>query len=138
MTLSSAGPGRAEHLVLPGVLTAEQAAATVAGLLAIQRPDGSIPWFRGHHLDPWDHVEAAMALDAAGEHHAARPAYGVLVAAAVGLMPAWTRRPLRLPWLPVSGPLVTRTLGTLATATIRWALTPPPAAAAHTVEAGAR
>lgn len=59
----------------------------------------------------------------------ARPAYGVLVAAAVGLMPAWTRRPLRLPWLPVSGPVVTRTLGTLATATIRWALTPPPAAA---------
>ena len=70
--------------------------------------------------------------------YAARPAYGVLVAAAVGLMPAWTRRPLRLPWLPVSGPVVTRTLGTLATATIRWALTPPPAAAAHTVEAGAR
>jgi len=58
-----------------------------------------------------------------------RPAYGVLVAAAVGLMPASTRRPLRLPWLPVSGPVVTRTLGTLATATIRWALTPPPAAA---------
>jgi hypothetical protein len=61
--------------VLPGVLTAEQAAETVAGLLAVQRPDGAIPWFRGHHLDPWDHVEAAMALDAAGEHRAARLAY---------------------------------------------------------------
>ena len=59
-----------------------------------------------------------------------RPAYGVLVAAAVGAMPPWTRRPLRLPWLPISGPVVTRTLGTLATMTIRWALTPPPAAAA--------
>ena len=70
--------------------------------------------------------------------YAARPAYGVLVAAAVGLMPPWTRRPLRLPWLPVSGPVVTRTLGTLATATIRWALAPPPAAATRTVEAGAR
>jgi uncharacterized protein (DUF2236 family) len=58
-----------------------------------------------------------------------RPAYGVLVAAAIGLMPAWTRRPLRLPWLPVSGPVVTRALGTMATATIRWALTPPPAQA---------
>jgi hypothetical protein len=66
---------RTEHLVLPGVLTAEQAAATVAGLLAVQREDGAIPWFRGHHLDPWDHTEAAMALDAAGEHEAAERAY---------------------------------------------------------------
>ncbi|MFC9163991.1 prenyltransferase [Streptomyces fungicidicus] len=66
---------RTEHLVLPGVLTAGQAAATVAGILAVQREDGAIPWFRGHHLDPWDHVEAAMALDAAGEHQAAERAY---------------------------------------------------------------
>ncbi|MFF5972333.1 prenyltransferase [Streptomyces sp. NPDC012769] len=65
----------AEHLVLPGVLTAEQAAETVAGILAVQREDGAIPWFRGHHLDPWDHIEAAMALDTAGEHEAARRAY---------------------------------------------------------------
>jgi hypothetical protein len=72
---SGAASGRTEHLVLPGVLTAEQAAVTVAGILAVQRPDGAIPWFRGHHLDPWDHVEAAMALDAAGEHAAAALAY---------------------------------------------------------------
>ncbi|MFE2940324.1 prenyltransferase [Streptomyces sp. NPDC059255] len=69
------GPGATEHLVLPGVLTADQAARTVAGILAVQRPDGAIPWFRGHHLDPWDHTEAAMALDAAGEHEAAARAY---------------------------------------------------------------
>jgi uncharacterized protein (DUF2236 family) len=56
---------------------------------------------------------------------AARPPYGVLVAAAVGLMPAWTRWPLRLPWLPVSERTVVRALGGLATGTIRWALTPP-------------
>ncbi|QHA04346.1 prenyltransferase [Streptomyces broussonetiae] len=66
---------RTEHLVLPGVLTAEQAAATVRGILDVQREDGAIPWFRGHHLDPWDHTEAAMALDAAGEHTAAEQAY---------------------------------------------------------------
>src|SRR5690606_2633938 len=66
---------RTEHLVLTGVLTAGQAAETVAGILAGQRPDGAIPWFRGHHLDPWDHVEAAMALDAAGAHEAAERAY---------------------------------------------------------------
>ncbi|AXK34931.1 prenyltransferase [Streptomyces armeniacus] len=68
-------PGRTERLVLPGVLTAGQAAETVAGIAAVQRADGAIPWFRGHHLDPWDHVEAAMALDAAGEHARAEAAY---------------------------------------------------------------
>ncbi|MFD6436046.1 prenyltransferase/squalene oxidase repeat-containing protein [Streptomyces venezuelae] len=68
-------PERTEHLVLPGVLTADQAMATVRGILAVQREDGAIPWFRGHHLDPWDHTEAAMALDAAGEHAAAERAY---------------------------------------------------------------
>jgi hypothetical protein len=80
VTLSGPGPGRTEHLILPGVLTAEQAAETVAGLLALQRPNGAIPWFHGHHLDPWDHVETAMALDAAGEHEAAERAYGWLAA----------------------------------------------------------
>ena len=68
-------PGRPEHLVLPGVLTAEQADLTVSGILAVQRADGAIPWFRGHHLDPWDHIEAAMALDAAGRPEAAARAY---------------------------------------------------------------
>lgn len=67
--------------MLPGVLTAEQAALTVSGILAVQRPDGALPWFRGHHLDPWDHVEAAMALDAAGEHEAAAAAYAWLARA---------------------------------------------------------
>ncbi|WP_333767669.1 prenyltransferase [Streptomyces sp. IBSBF 2435] len=68
-----------ERLALPGVLTAEQAARTVDAVLAVQRPDGAIPWFPGHHLDPWDHIEAAMALDAAGEHIAAEAAYEWLV-----------------------------------------------------------
>jgi hypothetical protein len=66
---------RTHHLVLPGVLTADQAAATVRAVGDLQRPDGAIPWFRGHHLDPWDHTEAAMALDTAGEHEAAARAY---------------------------------------------------------------
>lgn len=56
---------------------------------------------------------------------AARPPYGVIAAAAVGLMPAWTRWPLRLPWLPVSERTTVRVLGSLATGTIRWAMTPP-------------
>ena len=53
---------------------------------------------------------------------AARAPYLVLVAAAVGLMPRWTRGQLRLPWLPVSERTVVRALGSLATGTIRWAL----------------
>jgi uncharacterized protein (DUF2236 family) len=56
---------------------------------------------------------------------AARPPYAVIAAAAVGLMPAWTRLPLRLPYLPVSERTVVRALGGLATGTIRWAMTPP-------------
>lgn len=57
----------------------------------------------------------------------ARAPYGVLAAAAVGLMPAWTRPPLRLPWLPFAERTVVRALGGAATGTIRWAMTPPPA-----------
>lgn len=54
----------------------------------------------------------------------ARPAYAVLLAAGIGLMPAWTRVPLRLPLLPVSERTVVRVLGRLATGTIRWAMGP--------------
>ncbi|GAA2837207.1 prenyltransferase [Kitasatospora sp. CM 4170] len=64
-----------EALLLDGVLDAEQAAGTVRSILAEQQGDGAIPWFTGHHLDPWDHTEAAMALDTAGEHAAAEAAY---------------------------------------------------------------
>ncbi|MBC9734895.1 oxygenase MpaB family protein [Nocardioides marmotae] len=55
----------------------------------------------------------------------ARAPYGVLVAAAIGLMPGWTRRHLLLPWLPVSERTVVRVLGSVAVGTIRWAMTPP-------------
>ncbi|WP_370248349.1 oxygenase MpaB family protein [Nocardioides sp.] len=60
----------------------------------------------------------------------ARVPYGVLAAGAIGLMPAWTRRHLRLPWAPVTERTVVRALGTVATGTIRWAMTPPPLQAA--------
>lgn len=57
---------------------------------------------------------------------AARPAYGVIAAAAVALMPAWTRLPLRLPWLPVVEAVAVRPAGHVVTRTIRWALSPAP------------
>ena len=53
-----------------------------------------------------------------------RPAYGVLGAAAVSLLPAWTRLPLRLPWFPVAERAVARPAGALLTRTLRWALSP--------------
>lgn len=56
---------------------------------------------------------------------AARPAYGVMAAAAVALMPTWTRLPLRLPWLPLTENVTLRIAGNLATGAIRWA-TPQP------------
>ena len=40
----------------------------------MQRPDGAIPWPDGH-VDPWDHVECAMALSACGLTVPARLAY---------------------------------------------------------------
>ncbi len=53
---------------------------------------------------------------------AGRAPYGLICAAAVALMPAWTRFPLRLPWLPVSEATVLRPAGGLITRTLRWAL----------------
>ncbi len=49
-------------------------------ILACQRVDGLIEWFPGGHADPWNHVEAAMALDVAGFADAARHAYRWLAA----------------------------------------------------------
>ena len=49
--------------------------ATAAWIAGQQEADGALPWFRGGQLDPWDSVEAAMALDVAGEHARAGAAY---------------------------------------------------------------
>jgi hypothetical protein len=57
------------------VLSGEQVRATVAAIAAEQESDGALPWFGGGRLDPWDAVEAAMALDVGGEHDRARAAY---------------------------------------------------------------
>jgi hypothetical protein len=57
------------------VLSGEQVRATVAAIAADQAADGALPWFRGGPLDPWDMVEAAMALDLGGEHARAGAAY---------------------------------------------------------------
>ncbi|WP_433831225.1 prenyltransferase [Actinoplanes sp. CA-015351] len=60
---------------LPGVLGTDQILATVASIAAEQQADGLIPWYAGGQADPWDHVEAAMALDVGGSHARAEAAY---------------------------------------------------------------
>lgn len=60
---------------LPGILSRADVAATAATIAEAQTVDGAIPWFPGGHVDPWDHVECAMALDVAGLHAAAAEAY---------------------------------------------------------------
>jgi uncharacterized protein (DUF2236 family) len=51
-----------------------------------------------------------------------RPGYGLLASAAVGLMPRWTRWPLRLPYLPVVEATAVRAAGHAVTGTIRWGM----------------
>ncbi|HEX6349959.1 MAG TPA: prenyltransferase [Candidatus Dormibacteraeota bacterium] len=51
------------------------AAETAAAIATVQRRDGSIPHHRGGPTDPWNHVEAAMALDAGRFSREAERAY---------------------------------------------------------------
>lgn len=56
---------------------------------------------------------------------ALRAPYGLLSAAAVAMMPRWTRLPLRLPYLPVTEATAVRTSGIAVTSAIRWAISAP-------------
>jgi uncharacterized protein (DUF2236 family) len=58
---------------------------------------------------------------------AARPAYAMIAAAAVALLPRWARLPLRLPWMPVAEAVAVRPAGEVITRTLRWAMQAPPA-----------
>nr|WP_228046847.1 prenyltransferase [Saccharopolyspora sp. HNM0983] len=60
---------------LPGVLRAEDIARTGRSIAAVQQESGAIPWFPGGHVDPWDHVESAMAMAVAGLADDAARAY---------------------------------------------------------------
>ncbi|MBA8826498.1 hypothetical protein FHX42_003874 [Saccharopolyspora lacisalsi] len=64
---------------LTGVLSASEVLRTAATIAETQEPSGAIPWFTGGHVDPWDHVESAMALSAAGSFGEAEHAYDWLL-----------------------------------------------------------
>jgi len=59
-------------------VTPADMAATVGTIAAVQQGDGMIPWFPGGHGDPWNHVEAAMALATGGRRVEAEAAYAWL------------------------------------------------------------
>nr|WP_198429053.1 prenyltransferase [Nocardia bovistercoris] len=56
-------------------MSRRQARQTGESIAADQESSGAIPWFRGGHTDPWDHVESAMALSATGLDDEAKAAY---------------------------------------------------------------
>jgi len=58
-----------------GVLTPTEVRATVDAIASWQLGNGMIPWFPGGHADPWNHVEAAMALALGGRINEAERAY---------------------------------------------------------------
>jgi hypothetical protein len=60
---------------VPGVLSASDVLATAQAIADLQQADGMIPWFRGGHCDPWNHVEGAMALSVCGLVDEAMSAY---------------------------------------------------------------
>jgi len=56
---------------------------------------------------------------------AMRLPYSMLSAAAIGMMPRWSRLALRLPYMPVTEATAVRASGSLITKAIRWAMRPP-------------
>jgi hypothetical protein len=58
-----------------GIITRDQVDQTVEAIEAVQLPNGNIPWTPDGHTDPWNLVEAAMALDIGGRFEAAERAY---------------------------------------------------------------
>ena len=72
--------GTARIPSLPGLLTSSEVRSTAATIARAQEKSGAIPWFRGGHVDTWDHVECAMALLVGGEVASAERAYAWLFA----------------------------------------------------------
>ena len=62
-----------------GIVSRADLVATVESIAALQLPSGMIQWYPDGHADPWNHVEAAMALLTAGRRVEAERAYQWLV-----------------------------------------------------------
>ena len=62
-------------MTIPGVFDAEHLRATADAIASVQTADGNIAWSPGGRTDPWNLVEAAMALDVGSRPDAAVRAY---------------------------------------------------------------
>jgi hypothetical protein len=71
--------GRLRPPSVAGVVTSDDMLATARTIIELQLPTGMIQWFPGGHTDPWNHVEAAMALATCGFERQAEAAYQWLV-----------------------------------------------------------
>ncbi|MFT7598900.1 MAG: hypothetical protein ACI8TP_001824 [Acidimicrobiales bacterium] len=58
-----------------GILSSEQVLDTARSIAVLQLRSGMIPWYPDGHTDPWNHVEAAMALSTCGFMTEAEAAY---------------------------------------------------------------
>ena len=67
-------------LELPGLLGESELSRTIDTIAETQEKSGMIPWFPGGHADPWNHVEAAMALLVGGRRGEAERAFDWLIA----------------------------------------------------------
>ena len=57
------------------MLSPAERKATIESIASLQLDNGMIEWFPGGHSDPWNHVEAAMALGIGGYRDEADAAY---------------------------------------------------------------
>jgi hypothetical protein len=71
-------PARHPVPEVAGVISAAEVRASVDAIADWQLPNGMIPWFPGGHADPWNHVEAAMALAVGGRRPEAERAFAWL------------------------------------------------------------
>ncbi|MDA8313406.1 MAG: prenyltransferase [Actinomycetota bacterium] len=69
---------------VPGVLSAAEVYASGCAIAAVQCSDGMIPWSPGGHCDPWNHVEATMALTLCGLVEEAEAGFEWLAATQLG------------------------------------------------------
>lgn len=108
--------------------------AVIARALGVPAPPESVvglhdqlrSYRRELHGSPTARRSARYLLWQAPLPAAARAPYGLLAASAVALLPRWARRPLGLPWFPVTEALAVRPAGDAITRGLRWALASPP------------
>ena len=60
---------------IPGVITRAQIAETIDAITSVQLPNGNVPWTPGQHTDPWNMVEALMAMTLGGRIEEARAGF---------------------------------------------------------------